>query len=520
MTQKSPAADSRFLISSILLALGILTLLGLTLRQGHNWDGDYALNVMQAMNLVDGRAYTSTYFVPNPENAIHPALYPPGLPLLLSIVYRMEGLDLEAMKWVGLVTLSLWAIVFARVGRRFLPAWMALGVTALFAVHPYIWDLKDTIYAEFPFLFFCYLTLLFAQRSVDEDASAGPRFAFAVAMALALAAAYLTRTVAIVLFPVVVVYSIYRCRRVTRTLGALAVALGIILTVQHWLPADAGTYISYFSNFSVRGMITAVQDYGVAVGTLLQLQQRGLTALDWIFVPVFLALVATGFIARLRAGPSIFEVFLAAYVALLFVFPIHWEFDRYSMPVWPLLLVYAFAGTQIVSRLQSPVPWRFVLPATLFAGLAVSFGVVYTQTSLAPIADSVTDPRSSAMFQAIRTEVPVNAVVLARKPTIIGLIARRHASIWPHTFSDNEFWAYVRHIHASYLVQDVYQFSAGPFKPNDPLDVFVRSHQDALRLVFHNEWFNVYQLHPPADVHLRQAHNHPEADPPLTLATQ
>jgi hypothetical protein len=370
---------------------------------------------------------------------------------------------------------------------------------ALMGMHPYIWDIKDTIYAEFPFLLFCYAALFCAQRSIDLDRESSPRrTGFAALLALLLALTYLTRTIGIVLFPVVLVFAFYSTRRLlTATNAAVIAAVLLIALVQHWLPGDTSTYAGYFNQFTLYGVKTAILDYGAATGTLLQDQDLASNALKWIVVLLFLALVATGFIVRLQERPYIFELFLVAYIALLMLFPIHWEFDRYSMPVWPLLLVYGFRGAEVVGRRFASLRYQQVLPALIVVALAGTYAHVYTQTEFSPLSFSVTSPTSLELFDAIRKDVPEDAIILARKPTIIGLFTRRHSVIWPHAFTDDEFWTFVRKYRASYLVQDVYQFASGPFDPMDPLDLFVKSHRQSLRLVFHNDWFNVYALAPP-----------------------
>ena len=68
----------------ILLILGIGIFLLTALRQGQEWDGDFALYLMNARNIVLGLPYAKTAYLLNPDNAINPAAFPPGLPLLLA----------------------------------------------------------------------------------------------------------------------------------------------------------------------------------------------------------------------------------------------------------------------------------------------------------------------------------------------------------------------------------------------------------------------------------------------------
>jgi len=113
-------------VLSAALVAGVAVFLVSTLRKGHNWDGDYALYIMHAENIVAGRPYGATGYIFNPQNWIHPAAYPPGLPLLLAPVYRLAGLDLQRMKLVGVFSFALFLLVFARTATRHLPATRSL----------------------------------------------------------------------------------------------------------------------------------------------------------------------------------------------------------------------------------------------------------------------------------------------------------------------------------------------------------------------------------------------------------
>jgi hypothetical protein len=477
-----------------------MTFLVMTLRPGHNWDGDFALYIMQAENIANGRDYQSTHFIPNPLQAIAPALYPPGLPLLLVPFYRLYGVDLDQMKWLGLIALAGWLLVFAQIARGFVGSRLALMLTALFGLNPFIWAIKDTVYSEFPFMLFAYGALALADRmmTAPQDPERADRHTTiaVIGVALLIAAAYLTRSIGIILFPVVVVTAVLRGRHVIGPAAvSVCIALFFVALVYVPFPADAATYVGYFSDFSLASVLGALHSYSSAIGVLLRDDVLRVPILEWAAVAVFLLLAMTGLIVQARRSISVFEVYLLAYAGLLLLFPVYSEPARYSMPIWPLLLLYSVCGVRYVGCAIAGAPGRAYLPALMLICMACPCVYVYAKTPIEPIEYSVTDPLSYEMFNAIKAHVPADGVVLARKPTIIGLFTDRNAAIWPETFDDEQFWNYARTIGAHFLVQDRYHFSIpGPFDPNDRLDAFVASNRNYLQLLFHNDWFNVYRL--------------------------
>jgi hypothetical protein len=468
----------------------------LTLRPGHNWDGDYALYVMQARNLADGTPYADTNYIANPDNAIHPALYPPGLPLLLAPVYKVFGLDLDVMKGVGIAAFAAWLFVFALIARRFLPAGIALAATGLMGVHPYFWELKDTIYAAFPFLLFTYAALLCAQTSTEEQVSRSTRRWMLLGVVIFVAFAYSTRTVAIVLFPVIAAATLYRTRSIlSAPLGALLIAAGLIAAISAWLPSDTGTYLAYFDQFSLREIARAGIDYALATGQLVQTGVLGPPILQRAALFVFLILVAVGFIAKLRESVTMYEVFTAAYGALLLIYPVRFETERYSLPLWPLLLLYALKGAVVLGEITLAPARRRYAPIAVAAALLGLYGVAYAGKDFSPIANPATGPIADQMYDAVRRLTTPDSILLSRKPTIIGLFTERKSATWPRNFiEDDEFWSYAAAIEARYLIQDLNHFGDGDFDPNDRLDEFVAANSASLNPVFQNEWFNVFEI--------------------------
>ncbi|MGH7226552.1 MAG: hypothetical protein ACRELF_25320, partial [Gemmataceae bacterium] len=156
-----------------LLLIGTIGILGgihlATLRDGQEWGDDFSLYVAHARNIAEGRPYADTGYVYNPANPVlSPRAYPPIFPLLLVPVYLLFGLNLWAMKAFVVLIFTVFLGVLAAFLRRRLPLSHVLGCLTLFALNPYVWQHKDRLLSETPFLLFAYLALMTAETAGQQ----------------------------------------------------------------------------------------------------------------------------------------------------------------------------------------------------------------------------------------------------------------------------------------------------------------------------------------------------------------
>src|SRR4051812_42341810 len=136
-----------------------------TLRPGHEWGDDFSLYVAHARNLAEGRPYADTGYLYNPNfPSLSPRTYPPVFPLLLAPVYAVFGLDLAAMKAFVVLLFTALLGLLAVILRRRLSAPYVVACLLLFGLNPYVWQHKDRLLSEVPFLLFAYLSLFLAEK--------------------------------------------------------------------------------------------------------------------------------------------------------------------------------------------------------------------------------------------------------------------------------------------------------------------------------------------------------------------
>lgn len=490
---------STYSVMSGILITSIAVLFFATLRDGHKWDGDESLYIMNARNIIQGRPYGDVGFIPNPRNFINPASYPPGLPLLLAPVYFFSGLDFQQMKRICVAAFMLFLVIFARIARRSLPPVVVLAVIALIGLNPFFFShFKDVIRSEPPFLLFCYAALYLVDGLKYQNGS--PRIWVIFVAGIALALAYLTRTIGVVLFPSILLISLYESRRLVNP-GTLVLAVGIsaIILMTFLFPGDPGAYVKTFDNYSIGAVLKRAFTYRTAINHLLfatSISQQTQTTPIFLFMLLLLLsillLVLWGFIVRTRAHLSIFEVFTVIYALSMLIYPIDLEPSRYLAALCPMLLFYAFCGAYALGGSHSKTA-QLTLPAILFGTFVTLYTINYANMDFGPVPSSITAPASYELFGSIKSDLPADAVLLTRKPTIIALLTDHRASIWPASFTDDELWRYMHDIKASYIVQDLPDFGL-TVDQTDELNAFIDRNQAALSLIFSNRWFNMYRV--------------------------
>src|SRR5260370_42242506 len=71
-----------------------------TVRDGHDWEGDFSLYGLHARNFAGHRPCDQNSYVPTADSVInHPAVYPPLPSLVLAPVYATAGLNYRAFNY-------------------------------------------------------------------------------------------------------------------------------------------------------------------------------------------------------------------------------------------------------------------------------------------------------------------------------------------------------------------------------------------------------------------------------------
>jgi hypothetical protein len=472
----------RWLIPGVIVLITAFHLA--TLRPGHEW-GDSSLYVAHARNLAEGRPYGDTGYVYNPYYpSLSPRTYPPVFPLLLAPVYALFGLDLVPMKVLVVLLLGAFLGVLALLLRRRLDGLSVAGCLLVIGLSPYVWQHKDRLLSEVPFLLFAYLALYLMGRAFDPPGRLRP-WAWAALAGLASYLAFGTRTVGVVLLPALAAYEVVRFRRIgVVTLAAGAVFAAGVLVQAALLPVDG----SYLDQLVADPVVFARVGWSLAraMGSFFANgYSHDVTRALYL---VLLLLAAAGFVARLRRSRlTPCEPFAVFSVVLVVLWPSsEWNL-RYLLPVLPLFVAYACEGLRAL-----PASWprlRAGAAAAALLAMVASYGAAYTRAEWGPFREGVTAPETVALFEFVRTRTRPDDVFLFQEPRALALYTGRRASAHQVEPSDEHLWGYLRQIGATHLV----------VSPRCPasyavLAPFVGRYADRLEEVFANEGYTVYRV--------------------------
>ena len=94
----SVSDSRRYLYLTWFVIVAMVIFYSVTIREGHNWNGDFAQFVHHAKNISEGNSYQEIHYIINPYNWLSPINYSPVFPALLAPIYFLFGLNLTAMK--------------------------------------------------------------------------------------------------------------------------------------------------------------------------------------------------------------------------------------------------------------------------------------------------------------------------------------------------------------------------------------------------------------------------------------
>ena len=473
----------QYIIIFLILAAGIFYFS--TIRHGHDWGGDFSMYIRHASKLVEGRDYDDSIYIYNPLRPfLAPNTYPPVYPFLIAPLYKIFGNDLFPLKIELIIFFLLALFVIYLTLKDDLPLFYVVLIISFIAFNPFLWNFKDQVRPDFPFLFFTYMTFFLINRYYRSEKSKKKKIIYSLITGLFIYLAYGTRSIGMVFIPSLYIYELIRYKKLTVFSILSTVVFGLVMLAQSLLFHSDSTYVEMFKGTNPATMVNNFFHY--AYSPLVLWENGYFVWLKLLLFSVIGLLSIAGYFFRLKEKPGIFEIFVAIYIGTIVLFP---GFDgiRYLIPLIPLYLYYVFFSIHELGKLKRRSIEKFFV---FFIILAVSFSYImrYTHYNFAALPEGTSKKETRELFEFIKSQIKEDAVFIYIKPRIISHYTERRASAIPDTQIQSEIMDYCRSIKATHLI-------SGPPQYGEYLKNFIHTYNKDLKIEFSNNDFVIYRFH-------------------------
>lgn len=502
-TQASRAWNPRDWTLPLVALLGIAGFFLATLREGQE-AGDAAVFLNHTVNIAEGRPYTNSFFVPNPEAPGIGGLqaYPPGLPVVFALVYAVAGFSLPAFK-VTIVLFFLGSLFLLSIlaSRMLSPVWTA-GVILTVGFNPYFWQTKEALVSHIPFLFWCLLAIVLVDASYRGEANTR-RFWLLGAAGLAMVMAILTRSVGVALPAALLLYEWAQRRKVIPG-PSFWIPVGIVVfgvAAQHvLLPVEStGNYMSVAS-VQVKGLgdlllsvVTNAKNYAVGCVTNTLLDNAVWAPGRYALAMLVFVFGVLGFGRAALHRSSLAEPFLAVFTGIILVWP--FQMLSYMVPGYVLLFYYAFLGAR---RILGTGPWPVVVAVLLFG---LTYLGRYGTLDFERLPQDVASDAGLELHDFVKSRTSEEALFVSRTAADFALYTNRRTMppLVPGDYRDaytpdeeDKLFDFFERKGVQYVVTG----PRGPYFHREilPLWSLVEAHPDRFTPVHRNDEFGLYRV--------------------------
>ena len=349
--------------TAVLLALLLLILCIMGLDRGHGWGDDFAAYMLEGIAIAEGRL--SEQIIINKE--LHPSqrtfgnnekkdslVYVWGLPLVLSMIYRLVGWDMplgEEIIWYklpGVFCLSMLGAVLFLFYRRRMPYILSFFLTGLLVLNKMLIADTNYIMTDIPCLTAGMSAMLFLDLYLAEQRK-GRRMAYAFLMGIFLWFTYVVRLNGITIVGVVLMGHILELlfRKIpvkqwlTHILPYAVFLLLLGISLLYFPEATSNT--DHIASGPNAWIMKNVHHYNALLKQWVYSMVDLGIPMKWYYLHILLyALFILGLLLDGRRSLHL-SVFLIGTVGVLLLLPYNQEL-RYLYNILPIILLYAGYG--------------------------------------------------------------------------------------------------------------------------------------------------------------------------------
>ena len=468
-------------IVSIIIIIGIFNFL--TIKDGHDWGGDFSMFIHHAKNIVEGVDYEDTGYIYNPNvPLLAPKTYPPVFPLLLVPIYKWFGLNFTIMKIEIVLFFLLSLFIIFLIYKDKIPFKYLIALIIIIGFNPIFFDYKNKVLSDIPFLFFTFLSIFLINKAYQSKKTWKLQILYIVMISISIYLAYGTRSLGLILIPCLIVYDIIRNKKLSIITIAITLLVGVFVVLQMVFFHSDIVYLNLFAQLNPKVILNNILSYEDSFSSLWGNGYVHLFQVALFFILFELAIV--GYVVTIKESITISHIFLPLYLVLIIFFP-GFQGIRYLFPIVPLFVYYALVGVKKFNFFK-----RKKIELTAFiiiiSAIIISYAGKYTTIDYSPIREGVTKEESVEIFNYIKENTSEEDIVIFRKPRVLSLFTGRSSSVYHEAQDDKELWNYIKEINATHLIVGILD---GKF-----LYDFVEKYSNNFEEVYSNTDFKIYKI--------------------------
>lgn len=481
----------------LLLALLVfIPLLFLNIRADHDWGDDFAQYLAQADNIAQGKPMAATGYIYNPEYpSLGPKAYPPGFPIMIAPMVAKFGNQVTPYNHLISIILILTALfsvllLYKKVGW---PA--AILLSALIYYNPYTLKLKAEIMADIPFALLFGIFLWLVSENWNKNTSQWIIAGIVAGLAITIKSIGIALPLALFLWSLQ--QTIIQLSRkqslksmwieVKNQLIAAIISMVIYFGFKlAFMRGSGGTgYLNtYGAGKITEAIATNIYTYSEVIRSFFINPD---SPLFWIGVPlgaIIFAFFISGLVIAISKKPGLIEWIALIYIGILLIYPYHNSGFRFLLPLAPLILWYSLETLKKLSATKA-FQWiaaALALPVLLtYLQLMPGYFVPEKETNDGPYAIHVT-----SAFKKVKQLTDEDSRIVFIKPRALARFAQRSSLSNNLLSSASEIYNEFEVLHPTH-----YLLYSG--KPNPALEHYLKTNQTEIRLVWRDEFFELYQ---------------------------
>ena len=474
---------TKLIIGAIILIVAVFSFF--TIPDGQAWGDDFAMYLMHARNIAEGKAYDETGYIFNdlePEYA--PQNYPPGFPLLIAPIYKFVRLNLYPYKIFILICF----LIFLYLSYKFLSAYLSplntFIIILFLAFSPFLWEYRNHILSDIPAAMFFMLSLIVAKRAVESQ-----HFKDWILLTIAVYISYLVRPVGFVVLPAAILHSIHFHRKIKFQPGiSILLFTGLVFITGFFFKSESGYLSTTINDIETSGFLPYInhlflklhlyifsfEDF--AVGSMAGSQ------LNKLFFYILTILIFISLIKQFRIKPDFICYTLLFYTGIILIWPA-WQGLRFFIPVLPLFFYFLFKLVSTFKKIWLNKSVTIIITVVMF----FLFGYYYFTTSYPnEVQYGVQEKDAQDVFNYIKTETPEDAVIMASKPRAFCLYTERKGIVFPE-HEANQLNQNIKEYKVSFIVLSSTEL-------NNSISIEMNKNPEKFNPVYTNPNFTVYEI--------------------------